>query len=157
MTTVYDVPPNALIEKLTEKLKSEASAKPPEWATFAKTGTHREKVPTDPDWWYKRLAAVLRKVYVYGPIGSSRLAAEYGGRKDRGVKPYKAVKGSRNIVRTCLKQLQTLGLIESKNHKGKIVTTKGRTMLDKVSSEILLELSRTNTEFGKYLGKVKHG
>jgi small subunit ribosomal protein S19e len=157
MTTVYEVPPNMLIDRLTEKLKSEASIKPPEWASFVKTGTHREKAPVEKDWWYKRMAAVLRKIYIHGPIGSSRLAAEYGGKKDMGSAPYRAVKGSRNIIRTCLKQLQTIGLVESKDHKGRVLTPKGHSLLDKMSHEILSELSRTDIELSKYLGKVKHG
>jgi len=153
MTKVHDVPPNLLIKRLTEKLKSEASVKPPEWATFVKTGTHREKAPVEPDWWYERMAAVLRKIYVYGPIGSSRLAGEYGGKKDRGSAPYKAVKGSRNIIRTCLKQLQSLGLIESKNHKGRVITSKGRTLLENISHEILGELSKAKPDLNKYIGE----
>lgn len=151
MTTVYDVPPNMLIDKLEQKLKSEASVKPPEWASFVKTGTHREKAPVKPDWWYERIAAILRKIYIYGPIGTSRLAAEFGGKKDRGVAPYLAVKGSRNIVRTCLKQLQDSGLVEAKNHKGRIVTAKGRSLLDNLAHEVMLELSKSKPELKKYL------
>jgi small subunit ribosomal protein S19e len=150
MTTVYDVPPNLLIERLGKKLKSEAGLKPPEWAAFTKTGSHREKAPVQPDWWYARLAAILRKTYLYGPIGSSRLAAEFGGKKDRGSAPYIAVKGSRNIARTCLKQLQENGFIEAKNHKGRVVTPKGRKLLDNLAHEILLELTKEKGELKKY-------
>ncbi|MCK5547732.1 MAG: 30S ribosomal protein S19e [Thermoplasmata archaeon] len=157
MTTVYDVPPNMLIERLTQKFKSEGSVQPPEWVLFVKTGTHKEKSPVEQDWWFKRLAAVLRKVYVYGPIGSSRLAAEFGGKKDMGSAPYRAVKGSGNIVRTCLKQLQSIGLIEGKNHKGRVVTSKGRSLLDKLSNEIITELSKEDASLGKYTGRKGHG
>jgi small subunit ribosomal protein S19e len=150
MTTVYDVPPNLLIERLEKKLKSEAGLKPPDWATFVKTGTHKEKAPVQPDWWYSRLAAILRKTYLYGPIGSSRLAAEFGGKKDRGSAPYIAVRGSRSIARTCLRQLQENGLIESKDHKGRVVTPKGRKLLDNLAHEILLELTKEKSELKKY-------
>jgi small subunit ribosomal protein S19e len=150
MTSVYDVPPNLLIERLEKKLKSEAGLKPPEWAAFAKTGAHKEKAPVQPDWWYSRLAAILRKTYLYGPIGSSRLAAEFGGKKDRGSAPYIAVKGSRNIARTGLKQLQESGFIEAKDHKGRILTSKGRQLLDNLAHEILLELTKEKAELKKY-------
>src|SRR2546430_6407514 len=62
MTTAYDVPPTLLIERLTDRLQKEGKIKPPEWAMFARTGIHTEKAPVQPDWWYRRVAAVLRKV-----------------------------------------------------------------------------------------------
>src|SRR6266480_3812216 len=76
MTTAYDVPPGLLIERLKDRLQQEGKIKPPEWAPFARTGVHTEKAPTQPDWWYRRVAAVLRKVYLKGPVGTARLAAE---------------------------------------------------------------------------------
>src|SRR2546430_15788503 len=62
MTTAYDVPPTLLIERLKDRLQKEGKIKPPEWAPFARTGVHTEKAPVQPDWWYRRVAAVLRKV-----------------------------------------------------------------------------------------------
>jgi len=62
MTTAYDVPPGLLIERLKDRLQQDGKIKPPEWAPFARTGVHTEKAPTQPDWWYRRVAAVLRKV-----------------------------------------------------------------------------------------------
>ena len=94
---------------------------------------------------------MLRKIYIHGPIGTSRLAAEFGGKRDHGSAPYEAVKGSRNIVRTCMKQLQSLELIAAKNHKGKVVTAKGRSLLDNLAHEVMLEISKTRGELKKYL------
>ena len=84
MVTVYDVPPEKLILKTAEKLKGIDSIEPPEWSEFVKTGRHTEKSPTQDDWWYTRAASVLRKIYMKGPMGSSRLSEEYGGFADRG-------------------------------------------------------------------------
>ncbi|MEM1725345.1 MAG: 40S ribosomal protein S19 [Thermoplasmata archaeon] len=64
------------------------------------------------------------------------MAAEYGGKVDRGTKPYHAKKGSRSIVRKCLQQLESLGFVE-KNKKGRVISPKGRSYLDKLSEEIL--------------------
>ena len=69
MTTVFDVPADRLIDLLTEELKSRPEFKKAEWMEYVKTGRHREKRPMDPEWWYRRLAAILRKVYVHGPVG----------------------------------------------------------------------------------------
>ncbi|MDP8011229.1 MAG: 30S ribosomal protein S19e [Thermoplasmata archaeon] len=135
MATVYDVDPDVLLHELAERLKNE-NVTVPEWAKWVKTGVHREKAPFQDDWWYLRLASVFRKIYIMGPIGTSRLSAEYGGKRDKGTKPYHARKGSRSIVRKCLQQLEQLGYVE--HHKnGRVVTPKGRSYLDKLSDEIL--------------------
>ena len=65
---------------------------------------HRERIPVQDNWWAIRSAAVLRKVTIKGPIGVNRLAQEFGGPKDRGVKPNAAASGSRKIIRTILQQ-----------------------------------------------------
>ena len=151
MTTVYDVPPNLLIERLAERLKSEGKVEPPPWAKFVKTGVHKEKSPNNEDWWYTRVAAVLRKVYVMGPVGSSRLAAEFGGKVDAGSKPYHARKGSRKVIREVLKQLEELNLVQRSDHTGRIVTPVGRSLLDNLAHEILKDLAKENPELSKYL------
>lgn len=136
MVTVYDVPPEKLIAKAAAQLKQIDTIKVPEWAEFAKTGRHTEKAPVQEDWWFTRSASVLRKVYLMGPIGTSRLAAEYGGFADRGSKPNRAVKGSRAIARRCLIQLEQSGLIAKHKRDGRVISPKGQAMLDKVAKEV---------------------
>ncbi len=135
MATVYDVPPEKLIEELAKKFK-EANVEMPDWAMFVATGIHREKAPVQEDWWYTRLASVLRKVYIMGPIGASRLASEYGGKVDRGTKKYHAAKGSRSIIRKSFQQLEKLGYIKVEK-KGRVVTDQGRAYLDKLSGSLI--------------------
>ncbi len=150
MVNVYDVPAQPLIAKVAEKLKSEGRIKPPEWADYVKTGVHKEKAPSQDNWWYLRVAAVLRKVYVKGPIGVSRLSSEFGGREDKGSKPYKAKKGSRSIARVALKQLEDQGYVVNETGKGRVISSKGRSLLDNTSYEIFKELAKDNVELGKY-------
>jgi len=153
MTTVYDVPPAQLIEKIAKFLKEEAKIEPPEWAPFVRTGVHTEKTPNSPDWWFSRSASVLRKIYILGPMGTSRLAAEFGGRRDDGSAPYHPRKGSGAITRRCLTQLEQLGLI-TKTKQGRVVSSQGRKLLDNASHDILKEMAKTNPELTKYLGKT---
>ena len=150
MTTCYDVPPEKLITSVATKLKSDTAIKPPEWSEYIKTGTHKEKAPTQDDWWYTRVAAVLRKVYILGPIGSSRLSAEFGGYKDRGSKPNRAVRGSGSIARHSLMQLESAGYIEKNKNKGRVVTPKGRKLLDNTANEVMSELAKDNKALAKY-------
>ncbi len=153
MTTAYDVPPDRLIKALAEKLKKNPAVKPPEWAPFVKTGPHKEMAPEDPDWWYTRAAAVLRKIYVMGPIGIERLAAEYGGKRDRGSKRYHAVKGSRSIARKCVQQLEAAGLIEKCKNRGRVVSAHGRKLVDYTAFEVMKDLIKEIPEMKKYASK----
>lgn len=142
MTTYHDVPADLLIGELSARLAEMEAISPPEWSSIVKTGTHRERPPSQDNWWFIRSAAILRKVGKLGPIGANHMAQHFGGPKDRGVKPNRAVAGSRNISRTIMQQLFNAGLIESKmnaagnvNH-GKVLTPEGQSLLDSVAHDV---------------------
>ena len=139
MASIYDTTPEELIEKLSEELKTFKEIKAPIWATFVKTGVFKERPPVKEDWWYTRSAAVLRSVAKLGPIGTSKLRRKYGGIKNRGVRPEHFYKGSGNIIRKVLQQLETAGLIEQGTkgtHKGRIVTPKGVSVMEKIAAQL---------------------
>lgn len=140
MVTVYDVPAEKLILKVAEKLKGCDAIEAPAWAEFVKTGRHTEKAPAQDDWWYTRSAAILRKLYVKGPMGSSKLAAEYGGYADKGSMPNRAVKGSRNIARKCMMQLEAAGYLVSKDKQGRAISPAGQSLLDNTAKEVYDEM-----------------
>jgi len=151
LPTPYDVPASLLIERLAEYLKKNVDEiLPPPWAPFVKTGSHKERPPQDPDWWYTRCASLLRKIYVKGPIGIEHLRAEYGGRKDYGVRPEHASKGGGAIIRKALQQLESAGLVETIKGKGRVISKEGRRLLDRLSTEIKRELEREIPELKKY-------
>ena len=106
MTTFYDVPANYLIPALAEQLKSNAAISMPDWADVVKTGSSRERPPTQTDWWQTRAAALLRKIARQGPIGVTALSQEYGGRKNNGSKPNTPGVGSRKVIRAIVQQLE---------------------------------------------------
>ncbi len=140
MTTMYDVEAQDLILKAAEELKKIPEIKPPAWAAFVKTGMHKERPPANNDWWYMRAASVLRAVYRLGPVGVSKLRTKYGGKKNRGVKKEHFYKGSGNILRKSLQQLEKAGFVkfaEKGVHKGRIITPKGKSFLDKMAAQIL--------------------
>lgn len=82
--SAQEVQPTALIKRLSEELKKIEAIRPPQWALFVKTGVHKERPPEQTDWWYTRAASLLRRLYVDGPVGISRLRTYYGGRQNRG-------------------------------------------------------------------------
>lgn len=139
MPTMYDVDSQELVIRAAEELKKIPEIKPPEWAPFVKTGVHKERPPADNSWWYLRTASVLRTVYRLGPVGVSKLRTKYGGKMNRGVKKEHFYKGSGNILRKSLQQLEKAGLVkfaEKGVHKGRIITPKGRSFLDKIATQI---------------------
>jgi small subunit ribosomal protein S19e len=74
-------------------------------------------------------------------MGSSRLAAEYGGYADMGAKPNKAVKGSRNIARKCMMQLEKAGFLVSKGKDGRMISPSGMSLLDNTAKEVFDEMN----------------
>ncbi len=149
MVTVYDVPPDKIINEAANALK-EKEITPPEWAMWVTTGVHKERGPEQEDWWYIRLASVLRKIYVYGPIGTSRLAAHYGGKEDRGSKRYKARKGSRSIIRKALQQLEALGYVK-KDKSGRVITPEGQKFMDGIAKKVMDSLVEEHKGLEKYV------
>ncbi|MCK5628966.1 30S ribosomal protein S19e [Candidatus Bathyarchaeota archaeon] len=154
MTAPYDVPAFQFIEKVAKYLKENIEeVQPPAWADFVKTGSHVQKQPQNPDWWYTRGASLLRKIYVHGPIGLEKLRGEYGGRKDFGVKPEHAVKAGGSNIRKILQQLEAAGLIQTVTTKGRKMSPKGRKLLKELSGELLRDLAKTLPELRKYQGE----
>jgi len=151
LTTPNDVPASKLVKKLATYLKENVDAvTPPAWASMAKTGTHVEKQPQDPDWWYVRSASLLRKIYVHGSVGIEKLRAGYGGRKNNGVKPNHATKGGGSNVRKALQQLETAGYIEIFKPHGRRLTHDGRKLLQELTEELGKELLKDLPELEKY-------
>jgi small subunit ribosomal protein S19e len=151
MTHPNDVPPSALLPRLASELRARNAVTPPAWANFVKTGVHKERAPTQSDWWYLRSASVLRKVYLQGNVGIQRLSAEYGGKRDRGSAPYHARSGSRSILREIVQQLEKSGLLQTYKTKGRRLSPDGTKLLDSVSREVLKTLANDRPELAKYL------
>lgn len=149
MTTVFDIPANTLIAKVAEELKNESSIKAPEWSEYVKTGVHKQMPPENPDWWYVRSAAVLRRIYVDGPIGVERMRSVYGGMQDRGSKPSHFRKGSGSIARKVMQQLETAGYIE-KVTGGRNVSAKGRKFLDGIAHSLKEDAVKAAPGLAKY-------
>jgi len=136
MTTVYDVPADLFIRSLAEELKKTPEIKPPAWSQFAKTGVHKEMPPEDPDWWFVRVASIMRRVYIDGPIGVERMRTFYGGTKDRGAKPSRFRKGSGSILRKSLQQLEAAGFI-THDKTGRRVSPRGMSFMDGVARGVV--------------------
>lgn len=128
-----DANPQKVIEVLTIELRKNDSIKPPDWSRFVKTGVSAERPPIQRDWWFLRSAAVLRRIYLDGPVGTQRLRSYFGEKRRRGHKPAHHRKAGGKIVRLILQQLEKAGYIQKaeKPKKGRVLTSKGQRLVDK--------------------------
>lgn len=141
MPTAFEVPANDLIDRLAKHLKENVSEiSPPTWSEFAKTGANKERPPQDPDWWYTRCASLLRKLYVHGPVGVSRLRVAYGGNVGRGNSPEHHRPAGGSAIREPFQQLQKADLVTIEAKKGRKLTKQGLTLLNKTAGEVAKDL-----------------
>lgn len=134
---IYNKDPKEYNKLLAEALKKVPEISIPEWSLYVKTGVSKERVPQDSDFWYKRMASILRQLYIQGVVGVERLRNRYGSRKTRGVRPSKHKKSSGKMIRVMLQQAENAGFVEKldKIQFGRRLTDKGRDFLDSIKIE----------------------
>jgi small subunit ribosomal protein S19e len=101
--------------------------------------------PTNPDWWYVRCASVLRRIYIDGPVGVSRLRSFYGGKKRKGVATGAFAKGSGSVVREALQQLEKAGYLK-KLKVGRQMTPEGQAFLDNMAHMVKSKMQGSPAE-----------
>jgi len=135
---VYEMNAQEFNLKLADALKNIPEFKKPEWVEFVKSGSGKERPIEDVDFWFKRVASILRQIYKKGVLGVSRLRTKYGSKKDRGMKPEKFRRAGGKIIRTILQQTDKAGFTEIQKpikgvrskRPGRILTEKGKKFLE---------------------------
>ncbi len=149
MTTAYDVPADVLVKRLAEKLKENSKIAAPEWAEHVKTGVNREMPAADSEWWFTRSASILRRLYIDGPVGVSRLRSFYGGRNRHGVARPHFAKGSGSVIRKIIQQLESAGFV-TRLRSGRVASPAGRSLVDNTAHELKQELVKEMPAMAKY-------
>ena len=150
MTTAYDVPAKELIDEIAKKLEKDSEINIPESNLYSKTGVDRESPPSNRNWWYVRVASILRKIYIENVVGIEHLKQKYGGKQNRGSKPHRAKSGSGTITRRAVQQLEKAGYLSNIKGKGRLLTPKGRSLLDNTSKEVLDNIKNHYPGLEKY-------
>lgn len=135
MITPKDVDHLKFMAAVAEELKKNENVKPHKLAGFVKSGVNAERLPDQKDFWYLRSAAILRKVYVRGPVGVSRLRTAFGSRKRRGHKPAHHRRAGGKFIRLMLQQLEKAGYLQKiqKPVFGRALTPAGQKFLDGIA------------------------
>ncbi|MDA4127385.1 MAG: 30S ribosomal protein S19e [Thaumarchaeota archaeon] len=149
MVNAHDVPSSKLIGALAAQMKNLPSVQEPDWARWVKTGSHAERSPVNADWWFARAASLMRKLYIHGPLGLSDLKRAYGGSKALHYFPKHHRDAGGSSTRRILKQLEQAELV-AKTPKGRVLSPKGRAMVDKSSKEIFTSLAEENKALARY-------
>ncbi len=134
MASVYEVDASELVRAAAQGLKTVIKEQP-DYLHYAKSGAGKERQPQDPDFWYVRSASLLRYVYTSGPVGVSRLRERYGSRKEHVMHRKHHVDAGGSAITDSLNALEKANLVK-KTPKGREITPKGRSFLDKVSGEL---------------------
>ncbi len=138
MPDVRSVSQGALVIRIAAELKKSDKVKPPAWAAYTKTGVSTERPPSQPDWWYSRAAALLRRIYMTGPVGTQRMRTALGGRRRHGHKPPTTMRAGGKVIRLMLQQLESDGFVTktAKPRAGRIITPKGQRFVDKIAAKM---------------------
>ena len=149
MVSVNDVPSGKLISALAVQVKGLPGMEEPDWARWVKTGSHAERPPTNSEWWFTRAASLMRKLYLHGPVGLTDLERAYGGSKALHYYPKHHRDAGGSNIRKILKQLEQAELV-AKTPKGRVLSPKGRAMLDKACKDVFASLSQENKTLARY-------
>lgn len=135
---IYELDAQEFNLKLADALKKVPEFAKPEWVDFVKSGSAKERVIDDDDFWFKRAASILRQIYKKGSIGTNRLRTKYGSKKNRGMRPEKFKRAGGKIIRVILQQSDAAGFTEIQKpmkgvrskKPGRILTDKGKKFLE---------------------------
>jgi len=134
---VKDVPVGQFIAAFAAHLKRSGKVELPAWVDVVKTGIQKELCPNDQDWYYTRLAALARQVYLRKGLGVGHYRRHFGGTKRRGSCPPHFEKAAGGNIRRALLDLEKLGFVERSKSGGRALTTAGRRELDRVATNLL--------------------
>lgn len=126
---------SSLVVSVAGLLEGSKLVAPPEWVQFVKSGSHAERVPQSPKFWFERCASILltvdRKV-----VGVQRLRNKYGGRTSNTVSRSHHRKSGGKMIRTAFQQLEKAGLVEKKLKLGRTITPAGKALIAKAEKAL---------------------
>jgi len=143
--TVLDVPSNKFINQLASFLKEKNIIKIPKYAPLVKSSRANDCEPINPDYFYYKAAAIVRKLYITKSknIGVGSLRVMFSKKERRGSQPPKTFRAGGKIIREIVIQLKNADYIKNyggkddETNSGLYLTKNGRSQLDKIASGLM--------------------
>ena len=143
--TVLDVPSNKFINQLASFLKEKNIIKIPKYAPLVKSSRANDCEPINPDYFYYKAAAIVRKLYITKSknIGVGSLRVMFSKKERRGSQPPKTFRAGGKIIREIVIQLKNADYIKNyggkddETNSGLYLTKNGRSQLDKITSGLM--------------------
>jgi small subunit ribosomal protein S19e len=135
--TLKDINANDFIVAYSAYLKRSGKIEVPKWVDLVKTGHGKELAPYDPDWFYVRVAALARQVYLHKGLGVGTLKKMYGPRVRNGHRPNKRATGSGAVIRHALHALEKIKVLEGDPKGGRQITQIGQQELDRIVGQVI--------------------
>ncbi|KAM0681100.1 Rps19ep [Glugoides intestinalis] len=138
MESVYRVKAIPLVAAIKETLKNMSEIELPKNHDLIKTSHGKQYSPEDPNWFYTRMASVVRAAMRKGSVSLKGLARKYSCRKNAGVRPSRYSKGSDFVIQSAIEQLVKIGWFSFSNKKDVLTKTAKEVLgeiLEKVSNE----------------------
>lgn len=114
-----------------------------------KTGHLKELAPLNANWYYIRVAALARKVYLRPNIGVGRLRHLFGGKKNYGSAHEHHAVAAGKIIRDSLKELERIGILQradqgENNEESKlyarVITSEGAKELNNIAKDVFTKI-----------------
>lgn len=126
---------SSLINTVAGLMENSKTITPPEWVAVVKSGSHAERIPQSPKFWFERCASILLTVD-RNVVGVQRLRNKYGGRTSNTVSRSHHRKAGGKMIRVAFQQLEKAGLVEKKLKLGRIITPAGKALIAKAEKAL---------------------
>mmetsp|Transcript_32179 Transcript_32179/g.44115 ORF Transcript_32179/g.44115 Transcript_32179/m.44115 type:complete len:162 (+) Transcript_32179:49-534(+) len=133
---IKDVEASLWIKAFADHLKAQGQLDIPDFVDYAKTGTSRILPPQDPDWFYVKAAAILRRVYIRPFTGIGGLRKVFGNTWGQS-RPLHFRKASGGVIRHVLHSLEKLKLLAKSDDGGRVITKNARQDCDRIAMKVL--------------------
>ena len=151
--TLRDVSANKWIRAMAQHLKQSGKLFVPSCTELVKQSHGNQRAPQNPDWYFYRCAAVLRRIYVRPGTGYGGLSKAFAIKKNNGSRPEKTVRASTGLLHWACRSLEGLKLIGKGKESGRILTKDGRRKCDAIAFNVKSGRKAVGTGAGKKTAK----
>ena len=151
--TLRDVSGAKWVKAMAAHLKQSGKLFVPNCTELMKQSHANERAPQNPDWFFLRCAAVLRRVYVRPGTGYGGLSKAFGLKKNNGSRPEKPIKASRGLLHWACRSLEGLKLLQKGKESGRVLTREGRRKCDAIAFNVKSGRKAVGATAGKKTAK----